>query len=256
MEKRKYPRAAAILKVEYNPELDAAGDYLTDLSEGGIFIRTTVPFEVGSTIYFAISFPGLLDPVPLGGVVRWKKLNVGPQEQGVGVEFVFRDEQTRNVIRDLVHKIGTPPAVPSAPRAPFRILLVDDNPIVLDLFSRALKHLHADASAAGACAQIISASRGNQALQLLESEHFDLAIFDQYLPEISGLSLARMARANPKSAAMPIVLVSAPDEELERWALASGVDLFLAKPLQASSLLSTVSALLQPRAPEGGVRAT
>ena len=61
-----------LLKVIYSEPKDLLSDYLTSLGEGGLFINTTVPLEVGDRLAFSISFPGLLRPREFRGVVRWQ----------------------------------------------------------------------------------------------------------------------------------------------------------------------------------------
>ena len=69
-DRRMSPRVTALLKIEYPNKTGFFVDYLIDLSQGGLFIRTKMPLQVGDMIDFTISFPGLLEPIPLRGIVR------------------------------------------------------------------------------------------------------------------------------------------------------------------------------------------
>jgi len=244
-EKRKFPRTTAVLKVEYDSESGVAADYLTDLSDGGLFIHTSLAFPVGEAVHFSLSFPGLLDPMQMSGIVRWRKNASGDQDKGMGVQFVYPDEGSKKVIQDLVRKFITQMQAPPMSLPAFRILLVDDNPVVLALFTRALKRLRRGADDSFPGPEIITATGGCQALKLLESEHLDLAILDNYLPEIDGLSLVRVVRKDPNLAHLPVVMISSDeDERLRKAAMDIGVDLFLVKPLQANALLATLAVLI------------
>jgi uncharacterized protein (TIGR02266 family) len=252
-ERRKCPRVTAILKVEYETADGLAVDYLTDLSDGGLFIRTTLPFEIGETISFTLSFPGLLDPLPLQGIVRRKQGAAGPQDQdqGVGVEFVFSDAKVKETVRGLAARFATEDAPQPVGAVPFKILLVDDNRVVLDLFAVALRSLYGDPRNQKYVPQITTALDGSQAWRLLKSEHFDLAIIDSYLPELDGTSVVRFARADPALKELPIVMISVDEKNMKLQSINAGANLFVAKPVQAKALISTLSALVRDLKPVG-----
>src|SRR5262249_50145190 len=127
-ERRRAPRAGLVLRVDYDGQ--ASADYLTDLGEGGLFICTARRFEVGQTIDFAISFPGLLEPVMVQGVVRWRSSPTAADPdapQGVGVQFVDQGAQQREAIARLLSRLDRIEGVRPTPDRPFRVLLVEDN---------------------------------------------------------------------------------------------------------------------------------
>lgn len=81
-----------------------------------------------------------------------------------------------------------------------RVLLVDDHPVSLEILTRQLSQWQMLTVAVGS---------GKAALKLLDSkENFDLAILDQYMPEMDGLSLAGNIRQLDGGVTLPIVMLS------------------------------------------------
>lgn len=243
-------RTQVLLKVEYQEPEDLLADYLTDLAEGGLFIRTTVPFKLDQKITFAVSFPGLLDPVQLTGIVRWR-LDPNPDRAedpvGVGVEFIFQNEQQRHQMADLVASFRQGPVtLTKLVTAPFRVLLVEDNQFVHDLFKHAVKRFHREMQDMGAL-EISSAANGHEALLHLEQQTADLAIVDHFLPVMSGSELVQRMRASERFKNIPILVVSVGGDGVREQALRAGADLYLDKPVLLKQLLTTLRLLVTKR---------
>jgi CheY-like chemotaxis protein len=84
---------------------------------------------------------------------------------------------------------------------------------------------------------------GTTALKRLAGEtHYDILLFDQDLPGVSGLELVRAARKIPRRRRVPVVMLSASDVEAEAWR--AGVDAFLRKPEDIHSVTTMISRLL------------
>ncbi len=240
-ERRVKPRIEALLRIDYHDLDEFAVDYLIDLSEGGLFIRTNLKLETGEFIDFAVSFPGLLEPIELRGVVR--HVSQDKEQPGLGVEFVFKDEKTKKAVAELVKQIQeTEPNIIESQE--YRILIVDDNPLVLELFSYALTSQGLGDDFPSIRPDIITASNGQEALKILNSQHIDFLILDHYMPKMDGVTLLRILRENPKLASIPVLMVSVEAEEVKISCLRSGADLFISKPIQARPLLQTLSSLL------------
>src|SRR5258706_4105473 len=93
---------------------------------------------------------------------------------------------------------------------------------------------------------------GEQALDVLENERFDVIIMDLNMPELGGLDAARAYRfMNPDAAQVPIIMLSA-DVSLEvvKECEDAGVDAFLPKPVEARRLLDTIASLVVKRGAE------
>jgi two-component system phosphate regulon response regulator PhoB len=79
----------------------------------------------------------------------------------------------------------------------------------------------------------------------------DVILLDWMLPGESGLALAKRWRANPRTKAVPIIMLTARGDEMDRVAgLDAGADDYIAKPFSTKELLARVRAVLRRRAPE------
>jgi uncharacterized protein (TIGR02266 family) len=240
-----------LLKVSYEEPRDLLSDYLTDLGQGGMFVRTSAPFEIGETVHFAVSFPDLVEPIPLEGVVRWRReAGVGPETRpGVGVEFVFRDTEHQAEVHALLNKTDAQELPPST--RPFRVLLVEDNKFAQELFLHAVKKFHTQLKRADAL-EISTALSGQEALKLLKESEVDLAIVDYFLPVMHGGDVVREMRKNPRFQHTPILIISVGGEGVREDAIAAGADLYIDKPILLKQLLNTLRILLASRRSSGG----
>src|SRR3954467_5441243 len=118
-----------------------------------------------------------------------------------------------------------------------RILIVEDDPDIADLVARYLDK-------AGFVTE--RAANGRDALTALAARPPDLMVLDLMLPHVDGLEVCRQVRANPQSAAIPIIMLTARAEESERIVgLELGADDYLAKPFSPNELVARVRALLR-----------
>jgi CheY-like chemotaxis protein len=91
--------------------------------------------------------------------------------------------------------------------------------------------------------RVVTCTDGADALARLTSqEDYDLLLLDNNLPNVSGVELARCARALPHRRQTPIIMLSATDIEAE--AIGAGVDVFLLKPGGAAALFETINQML------------
>ncbi|HEY2152631.1 MAG TPA: response regulator transcription factor [Vicinamibacterales bacterium] len=118
-----------------------------------------------------------------------------------------------------------------------RILIVEDDPDIATLVARYLEK-------AGYLTEI--ASSGRNGLQAIGVRAPDLLILDLMLPQLDGLEVCRLVRANESTAAIPIIMLTARAEESERIVgLELGADDYLAKPFSPNELVARVRALLR-----------
>lgn len=112
------------------------------------------------------------------------------------------------------------------------ILLVEDEQRILRFMSISLK-------AAGY--RVITATTGEQALDLVESQKPDIVLLDIFLPGISGLEALRKLRTYSQ---LPVIIISARDS-LGPEALALGANEFLAKPFKPEDLIQRIKSVLK-----------
>jgi two-component system alkaline phosphatase synthesis response regulator PhoP len=128
-----------------------------------------------------------------------------------------------------------------------RILIVEDDPDIADLVARYLDK-------AGFTTE--RAASGREALQAIAAKAPDLLVLDLMLPQVDGLEVCRLVRANEATSAIPIIMLTARAEESERIVgLEIGADDYLAKPFSPQELVARVRALLR-RAARGASPAT
>ena len=90
---------------------------------------------------------------------------------------------------------------------------------------------------------------GEQALDALENERFDVIIMDLNMPQLGGLDAARAYRfMDPESMHVPIIMLSADvTPETIKECESAGIDAFLPKPIEARRLLDTIASLVAKR---------
>jgi two-component system, HptB-dependent secretion and biofilm response regulator len=87
---------------------------------------------------------------------------------------------------------------------------------------------------------------GREALEHLFAHGADLLLCDMYMPELNALQVIRSVRANPSSAAVPILLMSgALDFQVVGESLVAGADDCIAKPFLRQAVLNKIDALLE-----------
>ena len=122
------------------------------------------------------------------------------------------------------------------PENPPRILVVEDVPLGLAMLRMRLE-------AEGF--EVITARDGVEALDQARDGHPDLMLLDLMLPRLSGERVCQELRADPRTQALPIVVLSARVQEAERLrALAAGADAFIAKPYDPVRLVEEIHARL------------
>ena len=98
---------------------------------------------------------------------------------------------------------------------------------------------------------VLEASNGEAALDILrENSHVDFVVLDVLMPKIDGVEVCRRIKADPKTASVPVILVSAvrTDDSSIREGLVAGADGYLPKPVESISLRAWVKAGLRIRA--------
>jgi two-component system phosphate regulon response regulator PhoB len=120
-----------------------------------------------------------------------------------------------------------------------RILVVDDEPDLLEL-------VRFNLSQAGF--QVETATSGRAALDQLKTSLPDLLVLDLMLPDISGNDICRQVRNDPAMGELPIVMLTAKSEEVDRVVgFELGADDYVPKPFSPRELMLRVRAVLRRR---------
>lgn len=116
------------------------------------------------------------------------------------------------------------------------LLVAEDDPVNALIARKCLE---------GLGVHVTSVARGDAALEALTSQAFDAALLDQRMPGMDGPDIARAARGAGLN--LPLIALTANDSEADRTiCLGAGMDEFLAKPLDADQLATSLTRLCRP----------
>jgi DNA-binding response OmpR family regulator len=115
-----------------------------------------------------------------------------------------------------------------------RVLVVDDEKSIRRVVEYALEE---------GGFEVLSAGRGDDALEIIEKQPVDLVVLDLMLPGIDGIEVCRRIRATRN---VPIIMLSARDDEVDKvLGLEMGADDYVTKPFSPRELVSRVKANLR-----------
>ena len=123
-----------------------------------------------------------------------------------------------------------------------RVLIVEDEPAIAELIALNVRH---------AGYEVAIAADGEQAQAHIDRVLPDVVLLDWMLPGRSGLTLAAQWRADARTRAMAVIMLTARAAESDRvGGLDAGADDYLTKPFSTSELLARIRAVLRRKAPE------
>ena len=185
---------------------------------------------------FTIRLPFGYDHLPPG--------NVAPAA-GPGLVSAAADPFVEEALRWLPGGEAPPVALPAAvdtpvpgaavlgPAVPARVLLADDNADMREYLHRLLRSSY----------EVTAVADGLTALDTVRANAPDLVISDVMMPGLDGLALVAALRADPRTADVPVLLLSArAGQEAAIQGLEAGADDYLVKPFSAAELLARVRA--------------
>lgn len=120
---------------------------------------------------------------------------------------------------------------------PAKVLVVDDIEINIKLLEAKLSTEYFD---------VLSASDGRAALEIADAELPDVILLDVMMPGMDGFEVCRRLKAAPRTAGIPVVLVTALSDTANRLrGLEAGADEFLTKPVNDTALFARVRSLVR-----------
>jgi uncharacterized protein (TIGR02266 family) len=247
-DRRLSKREPIVLIVDYDGADDLVGDCTENVAAGGTFIRTERELEPGTAVQLVLSFPGLVRPIQLDGVVRWARApSRAGGEPGIRIDFAELSGAPRAELEAAIAAIAR--RDPDVVGQLVRVLVVEDNPHMGRLIREGLASC-ADEFGDRVVFDFRETADGREALDLCRAQRFDAAIIDVYLPILDGTTIIRELRADPRARDLPILAVSAGGEHAEKAAMAAGADLFLGKPMRLRQVVDSMRVLFdaKPRA--------
>ena len=124
------------------------------------------------------------------------------------------------------------------------VLVVDDQPQNVRLLDAVLSPRY----------RVLSASSGEEALDLLRAEQPHLVLLDILMPGMDGYEVCRRIRENPDTAFLPVVMVTASEAQQKVRAIEAGADDFITKPFDQAELLARVKSLVRVKRYQDTIR--
>ena len=119
----------------------------------------------------------------------------------------------------------------------YSLLLVDDDPDILGLLQSQFRDEPFE---------IFTAGEGKSALNIVHTEKPDLIVLDVNMPGLSGLEICRALKADKNTQNIPIIMLSARNEEIDRvLGLEFGADDYVTKPFNTQELLLRIHSVLK-----------
>jgi len=120
---------------------------------------------------------------------------------------------------------------------PRKILVVDDEPDIVELVSYNLRKEGFEVS---------SAADGEEALLKIRKEKPDFVILDLMLPGIHGMEICRILRNDPATKGLPVIMLTAKGEEVDKiLGLEMGADDYITKPFSPRELSARIKAVMR-----------
>lgn len=154
-----------------------------------------------------------------------------PIHQETGINLNRKEEENINHISSEISKIVTDPLKPT-------LLLVEDNKEILNYIWQELSQKY----------NVIPASNGQEALEILENENVQIIVSDIMMPIMDGIDLCKKIKSDFQHSHIPIILITAKNSlQSKIEGLEVGADAYIEKPFSLDHLQAQISNLLSNR---------
>jgi Tfp pilus assembly protein PilZ len=225
------------LKVEFDNAAGFRSDYLSDLSEGGVRINTSM--EVGQHFVLNISFLGFVDPLQIEAVVQWSLPATHPDGPAAGLAFVDPSPEARAWLSDVLDASSTQIFIPLEHSN--RVLLLETQPFLREIYGQEVRNwaeLRDEEPL-----ELVALDDAAAWLEEVTRAPAMLGIIDVDELPATGLDLYRHVRDDALSAELPLIVLGSPDN-IEPFSAVFDELLFcLRKPLRFGLLMNTVRVL-------------
>jgi CheY-like chemotaxis protein len=158
-------------------------------------------------------------------------------QPGAGSSFFFTTRLRRAPVEQL--KPAHSSAPPIKPLSPLRVLVAEDNPVNRKLATRILQN---------AGHTVVCALDGQEAIDALSQEHFDIVLMDVQMPRMDGFEATSEIRKRDAALSLrtPIVALTANAMKGDRQrCLDAGMDGYVSKPLRSTELLEVMAEIFE-----------
>jgi CheY-like chemotaxis protein len=231
-----------LLRAEIRAPSETIVALARELTDGSVIVVTEWRPPIGTLVRLRISFPSLLPPVDLTACVVEHQAPAGVGNPArLKFAFEFDDGPERELVKSAVERVrGVAPVGASA--RPYRVLLVEDNAFIGDMFRYGISKFFAERSGRVECEY---AEDALSAWRMLEGSKYDLVVVDYYLPLEDGAALIARLRRDERYASTPVLAISVGGRDARDATISAGADLFLDKPVVLRDLLRTLQILAQ-----------
>ncbi len=216
--------APTTVRIEYATDEELRADYVSNLSQGGAFVRTTSPAPIGTRLTLLIRLPGGVELTAPSTVVF-------ANDGGMGVKFQL-EAAADEMLSSFIARISARPR---------RALVVDDDGLVRKMVSEALE-------ARGF--EVLLANDAASGLEIITDEvlTLDVLLTDVHMPGMDGEAFVRTIRqAGGESDLAIVVMTGEVEPEAARRLESLGADAVLEKSLGPDLIAQAADALLERR---------
>jgi uncharacterized protein (TIGR02266 family) len=220
-----------------------------NVSQGGLFVRTEHRWAPAERVLLTVSSPGGANSIEIEGRVAWTRPRQGDRPSGIGISAETQADRQRLSGLLSVSGAGTEPrtvgGTQTTPEGGYRVLIIEDNPHIVEMYAYALKKLAAGDLRGKAPLEVNFAADGHLGLQMIQEREYHLLMLDLYMPVMDGFAVVEKLRQDEKHKNIPIIAISAGGKDAQQRAMDLGVDVFLRKPVKFVEVLETVKQLLR-----------
>ncbi len=229
--RRIHTRYEACLDVEFSDYPSLAGEFASNISRGGMFIRTEKPVPVRSKVRVQVKLPdgsSASTEAEVVHLVTREDARARGTSPGLGVSFSEHDAAFLAQFERCLQAL---------PRRRSRVLVVDDDRFFLTVLSDALLKVGMDAE---------SARTGEEAMERLTQSLFelDLMVLDLHIPGMDGFSLLDRIRRLGGELDLKIAVLSAASPAALERAIKSGANDAIAKSTPLDEIVLRLQRLL------------
>lgn len=241
-------RHALMLRAEIEVGSETFVTRTTHVSPSEVVVVVLSDMDPGTQVRVRLSFPTLVAPFSITGEVTELSASDNPNEACTATIKFDENSQLEERLAEVLDRASRPEFPASRmrsipPRGEYRVLIVEDNPLIREMFAYGISKYFSDGSG------IVVDMEGEPYLawQRIKETRYDLVIVDYYLPGSTGAHLIERVRSEPKNHTLPVVAISVGGAEARTASIAAGADLFLDKPIVLRDLFATLERLTRPR---------